>query len=208
MKAFGILLVAVGLASLAAAGVSLAGLLRRVADARIVRTIPFQGDRLAPSGILDVSTERLCQVKVVFYPDLKAFGDVDLGGIRREYGRDARIRVLDDAGKVLLEENFSRAGLTGMSNGLTGSVELSANSDKFVPPATGKIQVESTLSPRTSVHHLKSVELLVYDRVSDHTKAGIYTALFGVSGGAAVLLGAGLLLVNVLGRKGTPTASS
>lgn len=208
MKAFGIVLVAVGLASLAAGGVFLAGLLRRVADARVVRTIPFEGHLLSPSGILNVSTERLCQVKIVFHPDLKAFGDVDLGKIRNEYGPDSQVRVLDDAGQVLLQEKFDGDGLAGFSNGWTGSVELSSNSGKFEPPASGRIRVESAWSPRVGAQHLKSAELQVYDRVSDHTQAGVYTALFGVSGGAALLLGASLLLARLVGGKGMPTTSA
>lgn len=203
MRAFGIVLVAVGLALLIGAGVFLAGLLRRVADARVVRTISFQGERLAPSGVLAVSTQHLCQISIVLHPDLKAFGDVDLSEIRRQYGADARVRVLDDAGKVVLQEDFARGSLTGMSNGWTGSVELSANSDKFAPPATGKLQVESTLSASSRGYRLKSAELQVYDRVSDHTEAGVYTALFGVTGGAGVLLGAVLLLLAFLERKRT-----
>jgi len=201
MKAFGIILVVIGVASLAAGGVFLAGLLRRVADARVVRTIPYQGESLAPSGFLEVSTERLCQVSILFHPDLHAFGDVDTREISREYGVDARVCVLDDAGKVLLREDFGPQGLGVSSNGLTGSVELSANTGKFSPPASGKIQVESTWTPRVSLRRTKSGELRVYDRVSDHTEAGVYTALFGVSGSVAMLLGAGLLFLHLFDRK-------
>jgi len=201
MKAVGIVFVVIGVASLAAGGVFLAGLLRRVADARVVRTIPYQGELLAPSGFLEVSTERLCQVRLIFHPDLHAFGDVDAREISREYGVDARVRVLDDAGKVLLREDIGQQSLGVSSNGLTGSVELSANTEKFSPPASGKIQVESSWTPRVSSRRTKSGELLIYDRVSEHTKAGVYTALFGVSGGAAMLLGAGLLFLHYFDRK-------
>jgi hypothetical protein len=201
MKAIGIVFVAIGVASLAAGGVFLAGLLRRVADARVVRKIPYQGGTLPQSGFLEVSTERLCQVSLVFHPDLRAFGDVDAREITREYGVEARVRVLDDAGKVLLREDFGYHSLGVSSNGLTGSVELSANTEKFAPPASGKIQVESTWTPRVSSRRTKSGELMVYDRVSDHTKAGVYTALFGVSGGVAMLLGAGLLFLHHFDRK-------
>jgi len=201
MKAFGIVCIVIGVASLAAGGVFLAGLLQRVADARVVRTIPYEGETLAQSGFLEVSTERLCQLSLVFHPDLHAFGDVDTREISREYGVDARVRVLDDAGRVLLREDIGHQSLGVTSNGLTGSVELSANTEKFAPPASGKIQVESTWTPRVSPRRTKSAELMVYDRVSDHTKAGVYTALFGVSGGAATLLGAGLLFMNHFDRK-------
>jgi len=200
MKASGIVFVVIGVVSLAVGGVFLAGLLRRVADARVVRTIPYrQGEALTPPGFLEVSTERLCQVSMVFHPDLHAFGEVDAREISREYGVDARVCVLDDAGRVLLREDLQSLGVT--SNGLTGTVTLSANTQKFAPPASGKIRVESTWMPRVSPRRTKSAELMVYDRVSDHTEAGVYTALFGVSGVAATLLGAGLLFMNHFDRK-------
>jgi hypothetical protein len=208
MKAFGIVFVVIGFASLAVGGVFLAGLLLRVADARVVRTIPYQGETIAQSGLLEVSTERLCQVHLVFHPDLHAFGDVDAKEITREYGVDARVRVLDDAGKVLLREDIGHQSLWVTSNGLTGSVELSANTEKFAPRASGKIQVESTWTSRVSPRRTKSAELVVYDRVSDHTKAGVYTAVFGVSGGAVTLLGAGLLFLHHFDRKALPIKKS
>lgn len=205
MKALGIVLLGMGAVCLAAGGIFLVGILRRVADARVVQTVPYQGEKLAPSGPIAVSTDRLCQVRAVFHPDLRVFGNVDVVSLGREYAVSFSVRVLDEAGAVLYQEKGIPWGMTTTANGLTGSLELSVTSSKFAPPASGKLQVDSTYSLRNSANRMKSAELQVYDTVSDHTKPGVYAALFGVTGGAAALLGGGLLFLRLLQRKPGPT---
>jgi hypothetical protein len=198
MKVLGLILLAVGLAALAAAMVFLWGIFQRVSDARKVGTIPFQGAALPRLGALTVSTDRLCQLTAVLHPDIKAYGDPDMKSLRKDYAVDARFRVTDEAGNLLLEETVNAWHTTVSANGLTGAVELSTNSSKFAPPASGKLLVDCGWSRTNTFGRILTAELEVYDTVSDHTKPGIYAALFSISGGLSVLLGAGLLFFRMI----------
>lgn len=200
MKAFGFVLTLVGLAGLGIGGWFLAGIIRRVADARVAQTFTYQGRSLAASSWVNVSTDRLCQLSAIFHPDLHAFGDVDTKEIRDEYDVSVSFRVLDETDHVLLDDRDGVWGTLLTSNGLTGNVELSRNSEKFPPPSSGRLRVESIWSPKGK-GRIRAAEVLVYDRVSIHTQPAVYAGLFGVSGGAFALLGGALLVLQYLGAR-------
>jgi hypothetical protein len=109
-------------------------------------------------------------------------------------------RILDDGGMVLVEDTVKTWQLPRTENQWTSDVEVSYSSDKFSPPRSGKLRLESkmTVGGRTGY---TQTEMHIYDTVSDHTERAVYGTALCLVGGVVVLLGGGFLVTCMLQRR-------
>ncbi len=199
MKAAAVILVLLGLASIAGGVVFFVKIAQRAAEARVVKTLALTPGA-AVSAEVAVSVERKCQVSFAIHPDLKAFGDADWAGIRKDYPLSLSYRVTDQTGGEIMAQNLKEWQFGGIQNGLTGFVEYSYNTSKFDPPASGRLKVSVEFRKEGKSGRFLESEAKVYDTVSDHTKSSVYGTAFGLGGGVLVLLGGGLFSLSLLNK--------
>lgn len=195
MKRAGCLLGIVGLLLGGASFVLFGSSIFRAFEARKVAEVPLEIGRPADSGVVAVETDRLCQLAIstVVHSAHVVEPSGSSSTLELEYAFPFRYTVYDEAGAVVAQAETELAASGGMRQNRWSRIESDGGSegfersyDKFAVPPPGNIRVVAEIDANRAFDAtLESPRLILYDRVSKHTRR--------VVGGVALLALGGLL---------------
>jgi hypothetical protein len=164
-------------------------------EARKVAEVPLETGVPADTGVVAVETDRLCQVAIstVVHSAHVAESAGSSPSLELQYAFPFRYTVYDEAGAVVAQAATELAASGGMRQNRWSRIESDGGSegfersyDKFAVSPPGNIRVVAEIDASQAFDAtLESPRLILYDRVSKHTRR--------VVGGVALLAGGGLL---------------